>query len=81
VFAHAYRLGAEGIVSKRVDAPYRSDPHAAWVSSEPRQHRRTARAQRALEQVIAQAGDPDLAGKLRGREVGALLVVERARTS
>jgi hypothetical protein len=33
VFAHACRLGAEGIVSKRVDAPYRSGPHAAWVSS------------------------------------------------
>jgi ATP-dependent DNA ligase len=31
VFAHACRLGAEGIVSKRVDAPYRSGPHPAWV--------------------------------------------------
>ena len=31
VFRHACKLGAEGIVSKRVDAPYRSGPHAAWV--------------------------------------------------
>jgi bifunctional non-homologous end joining protein LigD len=31
VFAHACKLGAEGIVSKRVDAPYRSGPHGAWV--------------------------------------------------
>jgi hypothetical protein len=31
VFEHACKLGAEGIVSKRVDAPYRSGPHAAWV--------------------------------------------------
>jgi bifunctional non-homologous end joining protein LigD len=31
VFEHACRLGAEGIVSKRIDAPYRSAPHAAWV--------------------------------------------------
>jgi hypothetical protein len=33
VFAHACRLGAEGVVSKRVDAPYRSGPHAAWVKT------------------------------------------------
>jgi bifunctional non-homologous end joining protein LigD len=31
VFAHACRLGAEGIVSKRIDAPYRSGPYSAWV--------------------------------------------------
>ena len=31
VFAHACKLGAEGIVSKRVDAPYRSGPHPAWI--------------------------------------------------
>jgi bifunctional non-homologous end joining protein LigD len=31
VFAHACKLGVEGIVSKRVDAPYRSGPHHAWV--------------------------------------------------
>jgi bifunctional non-homologous end joining protein LigD len=31
VFANACKLGAEGIVSKRGDAPYRSGPHPAWV--------------------------------------------------
>jgi bifunctional non-homologous end joining protein LigD len=31
VFAHACRLGAEGIVSKRLGSPYRSGPHSAWV--------------------------------------------------
>ena len=31
VFARACRLGAEGIVSKRLGSPYRSGPHAAWV--------------------------------------------------
>ena len=31
VFAHACRLGAEGIVSKRLGSSYRSGPHAAWV--------------------------------------------------
>jgi len=31
VFAHACKLGAEGIVSKHVDAPYRSGPHSAWI--------------------------------------------------
>jgi bifunctional non-homologous end joining protein LigD len=31
VFAHACRLGAEGIVSKRLGSPYRSGPHLAWV--------------------------------------------------
>ena len=31
VFAHACRLGAEGIVSKRVDGTYRSGPCPVWV--------------------------------------------------
>jgi bifunctional non-homologous end joining protein LigD len=31
VFEHACKLGAEGIVSKRIDAPYRSGPHSAWI--------------------------------------------------
>jgi hypothetical protein len=30
VFEHACKLGAE-VVSKRVDAPYRSGPHSAWI--------------------------------------------------
>jgi hypothetical protein len=31
VFAHACRLGAEGIVSKRVDGIYRSGPCSVWI--------------------------------------------------
>jgi bifunctional non-homologous end joining protein LigD len=31
VFVHACRLGAEGIVSKRVDGTYRSGPCGVWI--------------------------------------------------
>jgi bifunctional non-homologous end joining protein LigD len=31
VFAHACRLGAEGIVSKKVDSKYRSGPCRVWI--------------------------------------------------
>jgi bifunctional non-homologous end joining protein LigD len=31
VFAHACRLGAEGIVSKKVDRTYRSGPCRVWI--------------------------------------------------
>jgi bifunctional non-homologous end joining protein LigD len=33
VFDHVCRMGLEGIVSKRVDAPYRSGPSKTWVKS------------------------------------------------
>ena len=33
VFEHACRLGLEGIVSKRLDAPYRSGPVKTWLKS------------------------------------------------
>ena len=33
VFDHACRTGLEGIVSKRVDAPYRSGPSKTWLKS------------------------------------------------
>jgi bifunctional non-homologous end joining protein LigD len=33
VFAHACRLGAEGIVSKKIDASYCSGPHSAWIKT------------------------------------------------
>jgi bifunctional non-homologous end joining protein LigD len=33
VFEHVCRLGLEGIVSKRADAPYRSGPSKRWVKS------------------------------------------------
>ena len=31
IFAHARRLGAEGIVSKHCEHPYRSGPSKAWL--------------------------------------------------
>jgi bifunctional non-homologous end joining protein LigD len=31
VFAHACRLGAEGIVSKRIDSTYQSGPCRVWI--------------------------------------------------
>jgi len=31
VFEHACRIGAEGIVSKKVDGTYRSGPCSAWI--------------------------------------------------
>jgi hypothetical protein len=53
VFAHACRHGAEGIVSKKVDAPYRSGPHDAWIKTKKSDsRRRAAGAERELEQVI-----------------------------
>jgi len=33
VFEHACRLGLEGIVSKRLDSPYRSGPSKPWLKS------------------------------------------------
>jgi ATP dependent DNA ligase domain len=35
VFEHVCRMGLEGIVSKRTDAPYRSGPSKMWLKSEP----------------------------------------------
>ena len=33
IFDHVCRLGLEGIVSKRVDSPYRSGPSTTWLKS------------------------------------------------
>ena len=33
VFEHVGRMGLEGIVSKRTDAPYRSGPSKVWLKS------------------------------------------------
>jgi bifunctional non-homologous end joining protein LigD len=59
VFAHACRLGAEGIVSKKVDGTYRSGPCPVWIKvrnpasiaaqrerSESRNHRTSGSARR-----------------------------------
>ena len=33
VFDHVCRMGLEGILSKKMDAPYRSGPSKAWLKS------------------------------------------------
>ena len=33
LFEHVCRMGLEGIVSKRTDAPYRSGPSNVWVKT------------------------------------------------
>ena len=33
LFDHVCRIGLEGIVSKRTDAPYRSGPSKVWLKS------------------------------------------------
>ena len=38
VFDHACRLGLEGIVSKRRDAPYRSGRSGTWLKVKNREH-------------------------------------------
>jgi len=38
VFDHACRLGFEGIVSKRRDAPYRSGRSGTWLKVKNREH-------------------------------------------
>jgi bifunctional non-homologous end joining protein LigD len=36
IFAHACRLGLDGIVSKRIDAPYRSGRVKSWIKTKNR---------------------------------------------
>ena len=38
LFAAACSLGLEGIVSKKLDAPYRSGPSKTWIKSRIRKH-------------------------------------------
>jgi bifunctional non-homologous end joining protein LigD len=33
IFHHVCRMGLEGIVSKRIDSPYRSGPSKVWLKS------------------------------------------------
>jgi len=42
VLDYACRLGLEGIVSKRVGAPYRSGPSKTWLKSKNPGHRASA---------------------------------------
>ena len=42
VFDHVCRMGLEGIMSKRTDAPYRSGPSKVWISPRTQPARRCA---------------------------------------
>jgi ATP-dependent DNA ligase len=46
VFDHVCRMGLEGIVSKRVDAPYRSGMSTTWLKAKNRRARRCGRSAR-----------------------------------
>jgi bifunctional non-homologous end joining protein LigD len=55
VFAQACRLGAEGIVSKRANAPYRSGRYSAWIKCKNPEAIAVQRAKRELESMMANA--------------------------
>jgi bifunctional non-homologous end joining protein LigD len=38
IFEHICRMGLEGIVSKRIDAPYRPGPSKSWIKVKNRKH-------------------------------------------
>jgi bifunctional non-homologous end joining protein LigD len=40
MFAAVCDLGLEGIVSKRIDAPYRSGPSKSWIKTKTRRKQR-----------------------------------------
>jgi len=49
IFKHAGKLGLEGIVSKRVDMPYRSGPSKSWLKIKNPKHPAMMRIQEAFE--------------------------------
>jgi len=84
VFAHACRLGAEGIVSKRVDGPSIRSVPGLDQGPQSREYRCAAGAQRELEQVItdfSRQERADVAGVDYTREVSASLHVAPALPS
>jgi len=38
IFEHAWKLGLEGIVSKRIDLPYKAGPSKSWIKIKNRKH-------------------------------------------
>jgi ATP-dependent DNA ligase len=74
VFAHACRLGAEGIVSKKVDGTYRSGPCRVWIKvRNPASIARAAGAKRDLEPISAALFVPAIGRGLKPREQLLLL--------
>jgi len=48
MFAHACRLGLEGIVSKRADSPHRAGPSRVWLKIKNRNHPSIERIKAAI---------------------------------
>lgn len=48
IFEHACKLGLEGIVSKRVDAPYISGPSKTWLKTKNQDHPAMIRVKEAF---------------------------------
>jgi len=84
VFEHACRLGAEGIVSKKVDGTYRPGPCRVWIkvrnphrccatARSENWHRRLpgiVRAERAIRKRAATAGIESLRGRCSDNRLG-----------
>jgi bifunctional non-homologous end joining protein LigD len=49
VFDHACKLGLEGIVSKRIDLPYKSGPSKSWQKVKNKEHPAMQRVREAFE--------------------------------
>ena len=49
IFEHACKLGLEGIVSKRVDMPYRLGPSKSWLKIKNPKHPAMMRVKEAFE--------------------------------
>ena len=49
IFDHACKLGLEGIVSKRIDLPYRPGPSKSWIKVKNKAHPALLRVKEALE--------------------------------
>jgi bifunctional non-homologous end joining protein LigD len=74
VWAHAHKINVEGIVSKRIDSPYRSARGGDWIKT-PCQYRETL-----LVAGIAFDG-ADFGGLLRGRRTERWFTQERLKTA
>jgi bifunctional non-homologous end joining protein LigD len=72
VFAHACKMGLEGIVSKRKDSPYRSGRSPHWIKSKKRTRRRGGRGLGPLMPVLGSLGPGDwcrAAAEQKGRSL------------